>query len=501
MIDRTAEQAPSASKEREGLIGVARRRPMLVLFGVVLLLTVGLRLPAFFVQVFNSDETFIATQAEVINDGGTLYKQAADRKPPLVPYLYAATFAIVGSTALWSVRIVGMFAVIATAMMLAFEARRRYGLKAAWYAGILFVLSSVAFAPQDGQAANFEIFMLPLMTASFLFAVRGKSSASGVAAAGATLAKQTGALVLLPVAYLLLRKRGPRGVLAAAVGFVVPIGVVALLVGPGDLWFWAVQGNGSYFGLGSASAYVLGLFAVMTVAFLACNLPIVWSLPGAWRRRKRGVDNDLWIWLASSVLSVAVGFRFFGHYYLQLLPPLVLLTAGALAAHSRLVGRVTVIGAAVIALGFSVLAYWVRPWADHPNYQAISKYLDAHTADTDPIFVWGHMPEIYWGSGRPPSTRLLSSGFWVGDWGSRPEADVQADVPTPHAFQTLMHDLHTNPPKFILDTTPASFRGSQYHPMTEYPAMTSFVRLGYTYIGAINEIAIYERDRPVPVVR
>ncbi len=139
----------------------ARRR---MLVAVVLLLTATLRLPAFFVDVFNSDETFLATQAQVIRDGGSLYEDATDRKPPLVPYLYAATFSIVGSTALWSVRVAAMLAVALTALLLAAEARRRYGERAAWTAAILFVAASVAFAPQDGQAANFEVFMLPAMT-------------------------------------------------------------------------------------------------------------------------------------------------------------------------------------------------------------------------------------------------------------------------------------------------------------------------------------------------
>ena len=40
--------------------------------------------------VFNSDETFLATQAHVIQEGGQLYEEATDRKPPLVPYIYAA---------------------------------------------------------------------------------------------------------------------------------------------------------------------------------------------------------------------------------------------------------------------------------------------------------------------------------------------------------------------------------------------------------------------------
>ena len=91
------------------------RRELTRLFLVLLALTFVLRLPAFFVPVFNSDETFLATQAHVIQEGGQLYEEATDRKPPLVPYIYAGTFAFFGTTALWSVRLVAMLAVALTA--------------------------------------------------------------------------------------------------------------------------------------------------------------------------------------------------------------------------------------------------------------------------------------------------------------------------------------------------------------------------------------------------
>src|SRR5262245_47437770 len=111
-----------------GIAVLTRRTPEFVRVAVlVLALTAFLRLPALFVDVFNSDETFLATQAHVIRAGGDLYREAADRKPPLVPYVYAAVQTVTGTTDLWSVRVAAMLAAAATALLLALEARRRYG--------------------------------------------------------------------------------------------------------------------------------------------------------------------------------------------------------------------------------------------------------------------------------------------------------------------------------------------------------------------------------------
>jgi hypothetical protein len=464
------------------------------MFAVLLVVAAALRMPAFFVEVFNSDETFLATQAEVINDGGRLYEDAADRKPPLVPYVYAVTFAVTGTSALWSVRMAAMLAVVATAMLLGAEARRRWGDRAGWVAALLLVFASVAFAPQDGQAANFEIFMLPAMTAAMVLAARGRSVGAGIAVAVATLAKQTGAATLIPVLYLLWRARGRRGAGEALAGFGLPLGLVALLMGPSDVLFWVVLGNGSYFGLGSASAYVLGLFLVMTFAFVACNLPIVWTVPRAWRERREHGETDLWLWLLSAALAVAVGFRFFGHYYLQLLPPLCLISAGALSRRPWTVARRTVALAAAIGVGFGIFGFFARPWADNPKYQAVSEFLDTHKTERDRIFVWGHMPEIYWASGRLPASGILSSGFPVGDWGSRPEGDLESRAPTEGTYEKMLLDLRTNRPKYLMDTTDAKIRGSQYAPMSDYPALQRFVKRGYQHVRTIDGIAIYARN-------
>ena len=481
----------------------ARRRSTLRLFAVLLLLTAALRTSGFVVDVFNSDESFLGAQAEVINHGGKLYEEAADRKPPLVPYLYAATFALFGTTALWSVRVVAMLAVALTALFLALEARRRYGNRAAWIAGVLMVLASVAFAPQDGQAANFEIFMLPSMTAAVLLARRGRAFSSGAAVALATLTKQTGAATLLPVLYLVWRQRGRRGVADAFGGFTLPLLLVALLVGPGELLFWTTIGNGSYLGISGQWGMILLTLVLMTAAFAVVNLPIVWTLPRAWRERSTAGsgDTDLWLWLLSAALSVAVGLRFFGHYYLQLLPPLVLITTGVLVRSSGRAVKRTIALAAGIAIIAAGLGFLVRPFNEKAQYKPVSQYLKERAGPEDRILVWGHVPEIYWASGKRPATRFLTSGFLSGWEPGRPGNDVNVKDATPGAWELFFEDFATHPPTYILDTAYSGIRGAQYYMIARYSSLARIVYRDYDYVETVDGIGIYKRraDAPRPL--
>ena len=468
--------------------------PTLAFFFLLLVISAALRAPGWVVPVFNSDESFLGAQAEVVNSGGRLYEDAADRKPPLVPYLYAVTFRVFHTTALWSVRLIAAIVVALTGWLLALEAHRRWGTRAQWLAGLLFVMGTVAFAPQDGQAANFEIFMLLPMTAGIVLAQRSRPAASGAAIAFATLCKQTGAAALLPIVYLAARRCGRRGVVLAAVGFAIPLLIVAALVGPSDLLFWAVLGNGSYVGADTASLYVIGMFLLMTAAFAACQAPLLWWIPSAWRdKERRKADADLWLWLASSAVAVVFGFRFFGHYYLQLLPALVLLAAGSLAGASEVAMRRTVALAAVIAVSFSLLGFWVKPFDSAPRYQSVSEYLIKNTSETDHILVWGSVPEIYWASGKLPATRFLSAGFLTGHWGGRAPTPETIEQATPGAWTLFMQDLKEHPPEYVLDTAPAAIRGSELYPISRFPEFSKIIKRQYKFVESIDEISIYQR--------
>jgi 4-amino-4-deoxy-L-arabinose transferase-like glycosyltransferase len=464
------------------------------LFLLFLALGAVLRAPTFSNRVFNADEAYLATQAQVLVDGGRLYVDTVDRKPPVVPYLYAATFELTGSGGLAPIRVLAVLAHALTALLLALEARRRLRWRyAAVFAGCAYLLAASAFLPADAQAANFEVFMLPIMTAAMLFGIRDRPAAAGATLGVATLTKQTAAVVLLPLVYLAWRFRRGRAVVALAAAFAVPLVVAAVAFGPRAFTFWVFTGNGGYLDIRGVLGYTLALGARQTGWFLFGSAALVVLLPAAWRQRR--VDRDLWLWLASGMVAVSLGLRFFPHYYLQLVPPLVLLAARGLdvLSGSRRVAALIVVGALAVAATtyFVVPAFTQAETRDTRTALAVAAYVDDHTSRDQRVLVWGQAPEVYWASGRRPATRFATTGFITGASGGRPPSRVGARYAVPGATDDFFSDLRRTPPVLIADMSTADQRHARYYPPARFPRFQRFLdRGGWHEVAVVDGVAI-----------
>jgi hypothetical protein len=427
---------------------------------------------------FNSDEAYVATEAQVIRDGGRLYHDTVDRKPPALPYLYAAAFTISGSSDLFLVHVLAILADAITALLLALEARRRFGTTAsAVIAAALFAISAAAFAPQDGLAANFETFMLPLATAAVLLGLRRRPAAAGFALGLATLVKQTGAVVLLPLVWLAWRDRRRRGVISLLVWFAAPIVVAALVFGVPQFAFWVFTGNSSYLDASHSLGFGLGEAISRTWRFAEAHLVLVVLVPLAWRARK--ADAELWLWLLAAAVSVTAGLRFFGHYYLELLPPACLLATRAVVSRPvlrRPLAAVALLALAVVPAVPSIAAgYTQGTGRDVEIADDVAGYVRAHTSPDDRILVWGQAPEVYWKSGRRPATRFATTGFVTGSTGNRPKTDVGAGSAVPGAWSDFLGDLHAHRPALVVDMSTANQRGAASYPPSKFRSFARYL--------------------------
>src|SRR5439155_22814542 len=104
----------------------------------------------------------------------------------------------------------------------------------------------------------------------------------------------------------------------------------------------------------------------------------------------RKADADLWLWLAGAIVGASSGFHFFGHYFLQLLPPIVILATGALARNGSRFRWTMLTASGLSAALFLVLATtWPRSVNEHDYAVAQAVREDAGGKNKEPILVWG----------------------------------------------------------------------------------------------------------------
>ncbi|MFJ5610976.1 glycosyltransferase [Streptomyces sp. NPDC093221] len=483
-----------------GAPGRRDRRYWSRLAALLAALTVLLRLPSFARPVWNPDEGYLAVQARLLAHGGVLYDTVVDRKPPLLPWLYQGLFAVFGDGSLWPPRTAALLAHLATALLLAAVARRRWGDRSGAAAGAGYLLLSVGLAPEDTLAATFEVFILPWTAAAVWCADRSRWGLAGVAVAGAALTKQTGAVMLLPVAWTLWRAaragRAPAlaGALRLCLGFALPVGAVALLTGPGRFLFWTVTGSAEY--VSPRGAWLTGLSraaggaSVLAVAAAGMLL----AAGAAWALRRRPVPADLWVWLAASGVAVVSGFQFYGHYFLQMVPPLVLIGVAAVRALPRLRAAVTC-WTVLACAGFLV---WdlAAPSRELDHAVAVAAAVRAHTAPDDRVLVWGIHPETYWFADRRPASRYLTAGFLTNFSGGRGGVRVGERYAVPGAWRAFGAEFSAHPPALVVDDS----RGDPYA-ISRTPTLRDLLGSGYRRVARVDGAVVWAREAAGPAGR
>jgi len=218
--------------------------------------------------------------------------------------------------------------------------------------------------------------------------------------------------------------------------------------------------------------------------------------------RRRAAEPDLWLWLAGGAVAVAAGLRFFGHYYLQLLPPMVLIAAPGLFALTALRRRLLVGAAALPAAVCAVVAFVPTGDAATIPYRPLADQVRRVTDAHDTLFVWGDLPELYWASQRIPGTRFIHTGFLTGNSGGRPNGTSGSGDAVPGAWTMLTRDFQRRLPDLIVDTTAGDIRQSELYPMSQ-TWVWPLVRADYRLVSTLDGVSFYKRDpsraaRPAP---
>ncbi|NHN56783.1 hypothetical protein G9U51_13470 [Calidifontibacter sp. DB0510] len=468
-------------------------RPFGRLFvGSVLAVVVLTHLPGLVYELFDPDEAVLAEQAITLQHGGTLYTDAIDRKPPVPPWIYRGVFDLTGGTDLRWVHLLAALAVGLAALVVASDVSLRTRAARVWAAGLVLA-GSVAFTPTNGQAANFAHFALPFGAAAMVLARRpGVRPAllGGVLLALAVGCRQT--WILGGLAALWSTARRPRDLAAYLLGAAAgACAVLALSGDPAAMLYWVFAGNGGFVSSApDAAELAKGLAGNLGLQVLVAHGALLVLAARRWRDRE---VRDLWVWTLTALVAFVAGWRFYGHYFLQAIPPLAVIAA---PVGARLVSRARALTAAavgipaLVAVGVAFAPGLVR---DYPDASRVAAFVAAQTEPQDRVLVWGNLPELFWQANRMPAGGFVTADLVTGRSGNRaPGPTTYAGVPS-RAREHFLAALRAHPPAVIVDTSTARLRQYDSYPMSSMPELARLVARDYTPIARIDGMTIYRR--------
>lgn len=325
-------------------------------------------------------------------------------------------------------------------------------------------------------------------------------------------------------------RRGPRS-LTLLVGVALPwLPLLALYAARGGLG-WAFDSWVRYPMAYSGDTGLVGFFTALylnVTEFAALSFaPLALAIGGLWvvLRERRDARAQFLLWLlAASLLALASGSRFFGHYWLQFFPVLALLGTGFwlhLAARGRYLrgalAGIVLCGTVMAAIHFPTWRSW-DPLAPLPGQSfwplgreqseaTVAAWARAHTTSDETISVWGYCPQIYYLAGRQPGVRDFLchyiTGYSPGTFDPLTQRAVRASG-HPRATELFIADLDQRRPKYIFDLVQIEDYPYPFvnYSLRTYPALAAYLREHYAPETKLDRVFVYRRlaadERPQP---
>lgn len=523
--------------------------------GLLLLTAIALRWPGLEKQVWNLDEGSTFTMAQIVRDGGVLYRDAADNRTPLVPYAKALILTFTGD---WNIRSMhlALAAMLGLTAVWIWRIGRAAGDEATGLAGAAWftLLSFVMLTVVDTMSAHtgwFLIFFSGLGMWAFVVAWSRDSAPlallAGSAFALAALAKQPGLLdagVCIVICLLGLwtdpgQWRKPVRLMASLIaGLGWPLIATYAFFSIHGAWDDFLRYAWNY----NTQLYVPEVPALerlygIRVPFLlaAQNAPFA-LLAGVGAaigllvrvvpplvRRSAPLPVLSWLilgWSASGLASTVLSGRDFAHYSIQILPGLSL-AGGWLSVQIWRLARLwrpaarrglrTVLGLGLASL-VATAVYRTTTFDTRESLsQDIGRIIQVHTQEDERIFVWGYEPELHVFAQRLPSTRFVYAVFLTGliPWTNLdPLQDTRYAI-VPGSWDDFWRDFNARPPAMIIDTR--GNRGFLKYPLRDTGELWQSIERDYVEVTNAEArglgYALYRRTadldanaRPLPPV-
>jgi len=408
-----------------------------VLAILLVVLSLGQRLPSFVDVPLDRDEGAYAFIAQQWSRGAALYRDYFDHKPPPVYMAYRLGFAG-GGERLAAVRVLFASAAAATALACAVAGWLLHGQAAC---AALTALAACVFLNSplvQGETANTETLMV-LASAwgacALLHGLRARRTrcvvVAGVCCGTAALAKPVAALETLFFAgWLVTQSARPLPqLLRFAGGVLVPFvawGSYAVTQGTLAASFDAVV----LYNVRYAGGATVPLWARVAAIPIDHGLPLALLWAGvagctltALRADSRPPNFALG-WTIAALAGTLAGGRIYDHYYQALVPPMAVALGVSIAAVTHRAPGRAALGATVVAVTLGLWPPVAASWrfattgagGDRVDWQLpLATVLRQLTNPTETILVWGAEPYLYFAAERRPVSRFIYTYPLLGD--------------------------------------------------------------------------------------
>ena len=407
---------------------------ILGILSVVTLLLCLLSRFYFLDEPMSRDEGAYAYLGKMAVMGKAPYVDFYEMKPPLLYYLYGLGGLIFG-TGDTGLRLFALILIIISGSLIFWIVKRIYSattglLSAAVFSFLSLNLYTMGFTMVAEHLVN--VFILASILVGFRMQTKQKEygwALSGLLLGIAILVKQI-ALVFVPIALFLIlnaelktKQYRIKSVLFYGCGMAFMISIVLVVTGLigdfNEMSYWLMEYPSQYTssvdnkeGMFYLKQFLSRILAFSPMVFAMITISVLLSLSDF----KTTTVKWLWLYLACGLLSLIPGFRFYGQYWILLMPILAIFLANGVVFLQKKGSVAGILFGSIVCvlifmeLGFNQNYYFSsglsRPitklYRNNP-FEAIremSFYLKSKMTDKDKLLVLGSEPQVYLYSGK-----------------------------------------------------------------------------------------------------
>jgi hypothetical protein len=203
------------------------------------------------------------------------------------------------------------------------------------------------------------------------------------------------------------------------------------------------------------------------------------------------------VWMAVSLIAVALGWRFFSRYYLQALPPLVIIAShGLMRSRYLRYAALALLLIPAIRFGpryFTLAAHPNQIWSDTEmdrDSREASGIVSRMAKPGDTLFIWGYRPEDWVYTGLPAANRFMDCQALTGVPADRHLTQSQPVSTT--GTEVARREVAGSQPTFIVDGLTPFNRELD---MANFPELKPWIA-NYRLAARTKSTLIYIRNHP-----